>query len=108
MTQPGERDRLVAFERPVARTSAMGRETAKDFSPLCSEWAKVLFGTGAERRQAGVDGASQAATFIVPDNSATRGVTPRDTIWFDDLRWSVTGNVPVGADRHITAVAGKG
>lgn len=104
----GERDRIVAFERPYANKSAMGREPGKDHDEICRRWAKVLYGSGAERRAAGTDAASQAATFIVDDDTLTRLVTVRDSIWFDNRRWNITSSAPIDGDRHFTAVTSKG
>lgn len=108
MLPAGERDKRISIERPYAQRSAMGREPAKDFDTICRRWAKVLYGSGAERRAAGADGASQAATFIVTDDQETRLVTVRDSIWFDNRRWNIASSAPVDGDRHFTAVTSKG
>lgn len=104
----GERNKRISIERPYSNNSTMGREPAKDFDPYCRPWAKVLYGTGAERRDAGTQGASQAATFIVLDNSLTRLATVRDTVFFDNRRWNITSTAPIDGDIHITAVTDKG
>ena len=86
----------------------MGREPGKDFDLVAQRWAKVLYGTGAERREAGAEGASQVATFIVTDDALTRLATVRDSIWFDNRRWNITSSAPIDGDRHFTAVTSKG
>lgn len=102
-----ERDRRIMFERPIARQSAMGREPAKHFKLIGQRWAKVLYGTGAERREAGAENATQAATFIVTNDEVTRAVTVRDRIWFDGRGWDITSAAPIAGDRHFTAVVSK-
>jgi SPP1 family predicted phage head-tail adaptor len=108
MVPTGQRDKRVSFQRPVAEQSAMGREPGEAFTELCLCWAKVLYGSGAERRAAGTDGATQAATFIVRDAPMTRDVSVRDSIWFDNRRWNITSSAPIDGDRHFTAVTSKG
>lgn len=109
-TASRKRNELVSFERPIARKSAMGSEPSSDFDKICEEYVQVRYGTGAERRAAGAEGASQAATFIALDNSLTRLVTERDTIWAAERRWNITSIAPVAARDEIEfgAVAGKG
>jgi head-tail adaptor len=104
----GERNRRISFERAIQSQSGMGREPGAELQPICRRWAKVLYGTGAERRAAGTESAIQAATFIVTDDSGTRLITVRDSIWFDERRWDVTSSAPIGGDRHFTAVTRKG
>lgn len=110
MTSSGEFNRLVTFERPIARQSEMGREPAQDWDELGRAWARVLFGTGAERRAAGLEQATQAATIRVRSTSMTRLVQATDRAWVEGGAWNVTGTAPIGVNDEIeiTVVAGKG
>lgn len=109
-TASRQRSELVIFERPIARKSAMGREPASDYDRVCEEYVQVRYGTGAERRTAGAEGALQSATFIALDNALTRLVTVRDTIWAADRRWNITSVAPIAARGEIEfgAATGKG
>ncbi len=67
--------------------------------------AQVNYGTGSERREAGHEGASVAATFRVLATAVTKAITPKHAILFDGGRWDVTSNVPwERRERDITAV----
>lgn len=109
MIGAGQRDRKVIFQRATVTRSTLGVEKEGPWSDLGDAMARVLYGTGQERRDAAATGSSQAATFRVLANSMTRGVTTKDRISFDNLVWNITGSVPIG--RHeieFTATAGKG
>ena len=104
-TPRGEFNRRIAFERGVTVRSGLGREPAAQWASLGTVWAKVLFGTGQERRQAGAEGASQTATFRVLSSLLTRGVTERDRIQFDGRAWDITSISPIGVRDEIEFVA---
>jgi hypothetical protein len=77
-----------------------------------SRLAKVLYGTGAERRAASVEGAVQTATFRVMADSLTRTVAITDRISFDGLVWDIGAISPVGGpvayEIEFTGVASRG
>jgi hypothetical protein len=105
--QTGEKDRLVQFYPLSVSEDALGVEAEADGTPVAA-WAKVLFGTGAERREAGAAGSAQTATFRVDSCSALRAATERWEIAFADARWGITSISPVGAQgREIEFVAVK-
>lgn len=111
MTPSGQRDALVRFERASVTTTSMGVEEEGPWSPIEQAWAKVLYGTGAERRQAASEAASATATFRVLSTSALRGVGERDRIVDRDGRaWDITGIAPIGVNAEIefTATVAKG
>jgi len=93
MTAPGERNRLVTFQRDFPTTDDYGGE-ASAWQNLCSEWAKVTFGTGQERRAAAQEQATVTATFEVPRNSETASLTAKDRIIFANAPWDITSVVP--------------
>lgn len=105
MPGAGEKDQLVAFYPITVGEDAGGIETETDGTPV-QAWAKVLYGTGAERREAGAAGSHQAATFRVDSCAALRAATARWEIQHGGFRWGVTGMVPVGiAQRELEFTA---
>lgn len=109
MIGAGRRDGLVIFERATVGRSGLGVETEVPWTELCRAMARVLYGTGQERRDAAAQGSSQAATFRVLSNPDTRGVTTKDRISFAGLVWNITGWAPIGSHEiEFTATTGKG
>lgn len=104
-TPAGQRDRIITFQRGAAVRGGLGTEPVTAWAPLGRAWAKVLFGTGAERRQAGAEGASQTATFRVLSDSISRGVVETDRILFDTRPWDITSISPIGVNEEIEFVA---
>lgn len=108
-TPAGQRDKLVVFQRDAAGRTAMGGIAAGNWQALGSRFAKVLYGSGAERRGAAGEAASQAATFRVLADAVTSTVTVRDRIAFLGRTWDITSAVPIGgpsgAEIEFTAVA---
>lgn len=105
----GRRDKAIAFERAAIARGALGTKSAAGWAALGSRLAKVLYGSGSERRQAAVEGAVQTATFRVLADSLTNTVTERDRISFAGQAWDVTGIAPIGSDEiEFTATAARG
>lgn len=106
MTAIGERDKRIEFQRRTVVENALGGEDEVSWPPIEKAWAKVLFGTGAERREAAVERSSQAATFDVAASSKRRTVTAGDRILFMGRGWDITSIALIGRDRiDFTAVA---
>ena len=110
MTPVSQRNRRIVFQRGTATAGGLGTEPAHNWDDYCLGWARVLFGSGQERRQAAADGATMTATFRVPSNSDTRSVTERDRIWFDERAWDIASIATIGLNDEIdfTATASKG
>lgn len=103
MIDAGQRDQLITFERNTPTTNDHGDEV-EGWSLVSQAWARVRFGTGAERREAAQERASQPATFecLAIDTSS---VTVTDRISFDDAFWDITSRALVGRDQiHFTAI----
>ena len=96
MTPAGQFNKKIGFERNGAGRSALGGVAAPSWSSLGTRKAKVLYGTGAERRAAAGEQAVQPATFRVRADSLTLTVTQKDRITLDGLAWDVTGIALVG------------
>jgi head-tail adaptor len=92
----GERDRRIVFERGAAARNALGGKAPLAWTALGSRFAKVLYGTGSERRAAGIEGAVQSATFRVLCDDLTRTVLVTDRIAFDGSHWDITSVAPIG------------
>jgi head-tail adaptor len=104
MRPAGQRDKLVTLERASSAEDDHGEQVA-DWAPLGKEWARVLFGTGFERRSGAVQQGAQPATFQVLDNSRTRSLSVRDRIVWNNMAWVIVGLAPViRGEIEITAV----
>lgn len=75
------RDKKIAFEAMVADVDGYGQKTG-NLTPAerCKAWACIIFGPGAEQRQAAQNGGAQTASFHALSTSATRSVSVRDRI----------------------------
>lgn len=99
----GTRRDLITFSRATTTQDDYGEEIP-GWAELGKEWAKVHYGRGDERRQAAMEQGQLPATFMVPDNSMTRGVTLKDRITFDEGEWDISANTPgKPGEREITA-----
>ncbi len=111
MMRAGKRQWRIVFQRATAATSALGVETETPWTDIEPAMAAVMWGSGAERREAAAENASQAATFRVVSTAALRGVTVRDRILYEGVGWDITGIAPVG-DLHreieFTAMRSRG
>lgn len=106
MIPAGERTTLVAFEHGTAATDDYGGETLT-WASVASVAAKVLYGTGQERRQAAQEAAQQAATIMVNWTPTLASVVPKDRASFDGFQWDITAppaRVGLNDELHFTVV----
>lgn len=105
MTIPaGERPTLATFERGTASTDDYGGETLS-WSTLTTARAKVLYGTGAERRQAAQEGAEQTATVLCNWTPTLAIVGAKDRVTFDGAQWDIASppaRVGLNDELHYT------
>lgn len=102
----GTRNRKIVIERyGVVSTDDYGGDVL-DWTAYATAFAQVIFGTGAERREAAQESATAPATFRVLATTKTRAVTVKDRISFDGSLWDITSVVPLGLNEgvEITAV----
>jgi SPP1 family predicted phage head-tail adaptor len=102
----GDRATLVTFERGTPSSDGYGGETLT-WASIERAWAKVLYGTGSERRQAAQEGADQAVTIMVNWTPALADVVPKDRASFDGFAWDITSppaRVGQNNELHFTAV----
>lgn len=101
--EAGKRDRLIVIERATFTTDAMGGRI-ETWHQYARAWAQVIFGTGAERREAAQQIASVSATFRIVSSPTLATVTPQHRIQFMGAVWDISSVVPLGrANIEITA-----
>lgn len=105
MEPAGKRDRRIRIQRAALVTGADGVET-ESWSDLVQAYAMVMWGKGAERREAGAQGAAITATFRVLTSTTLRTLTERDRIVDPAGRvWNITSVAEMGrAELDITAI----
>ena len=91
----GQFDRMIQFRVATVTTDEEGVEV-ESFADGVRAWARVMFGSGAERREASAAGNVQTATFRTLANLSTRSITRRDGIIFDGNFWGIDAISPVG------------
>ena len=101
-------ERFVEHEE--AEKSVTGREIGREEQRVAGDVevaAKVLYGTGQERRQAAQEGAQQAATIMVNWTPDLASVVAKDRVSFDGFAWDITSppaRVGLNDELHFTAV----
>lgn len=111
ITDAGERTEQVTFRRAATTRGALGGKNPGAAASLGTRFAKVLWGSGAERRAAAAEQGVQAATFRVLADSVTRGVLATDSILHvrSGLTFDITGIAPIGrTEIEFTGVASRG
>ncbi|MEL6707616.1 MAG: hypothetical protein AAFP79_04985 [Pseudomonadota bacterium] len=95
-TPAGERNRKLVFFDQEPTETARGSMEHRKGNQIAAAMGVVSYGTGSERRQAGVESAKTAATARIPANSSTRSITSDHLCELDGATWDVTGSVPYG------------
>ena len=111
MVRPRGRARWrIQFQRLTALRNDLGGIDEIWTSIGTPRWTDISFGSGSERRTAGVEQATQAAVFRVLSDSLTRTIAPRDRIVFGGQIYAITSAVPVsaGAEIEITGITDRG
>lgn len=94
----GQRDDLVTIERNGGSSEDDFGAVTESWATLTTAWAQVVYCTGQERREAGLEGADQTATFRVLADATTLGVTTADRIVFDGDNYDIVSAVPLDRD----------
>lgn len=108
MIPAGERTTLVAFQAGTPQSDDYTSEASIDWDTLTldvSVMAKVLYGTGAERRQAAQESAQQAATIMVNWTPTLASVVAKNRVTFDGADWDITAppaRVGLNDELHFT------
>ena len=111
MLTAGKRDRRITFARVATARGALGVVEQGGWTALGSRWARVLYGNGAERRAAAVEGAVQPATFRTLADGLTRTITVADRIEYAGLAFDIVSIAPIGRgpdEIEFTGVAARG
>lgn len=95
----GRLDRRITLQRYTATKDDYGHDNVT-YPDIATVWASVIYGTGAERREAAQKAGSIAATFGVRKNSITSTLTVRDRISYDGGFWDIASIVPT-LDRNV-------
>jgi head-tail adaptor len=106
MTDPGARPFLIAIERQSAAIDDGFTKVPGAWAPYTTAWARVRYGTGAERREAAQETASQAATFEIGWSPKVAATLPIDRIVVSGAKWDISSVITIGLNEevHITAV----
>jgi hypothetical protein len=110
MIPAGERTTVVQFQRGTPVSDDYSSEASIDWATLTldvSVAAKVLYGTGAERRQAAQERSEQSATVMVNWTPTLAGVVPKDRATLDGFAWDITSapaRVGLNDELHFTVV----
>lgn len=105
-TPAGQLSARIVYQRASVAADEYN-EDITTWGPLGGDRAKVLWGAGSERREAGATQAAQAATFRVRSNARSRSVTVRDRIYDGSADWNITAISPIDcrpAEIEFTAV----
>lgn len=107
MTDPGQRHCLIVIQRQGAETDDGYTKLPGAWADYARAWARVSYGTSAERREAAQERASRTATFECDWSPALALVKSTDRLIAFDTGWDVTDAAVIGGNRevHITAVA---
>jgi head-tail adaptor len=95
LTPAGERNRLVMLQQATVTTDTHGGDV-ETWADLGQRSAKILYGTGAERRTAAQINGSQPATVRVLADPLTRTLALTNRLLFDDAAWNILGIAPIG------------
>ena len=87
----GKRDRLVTFKAPTTTTDDYGQEIEGDPATIEQAWARVKFGTAAEKREAAQERFAQSAIFEVDPSAALIALGATAFITFDGNDWDIQG-----------------
>ena len=100
----GPRNRRLVFQRKTVIIDDYGGEieTWTDYAII---WGGVVWGTGAERREAAQLSASQPATFRVLADSDTLALSVQDRISLAGGLWNITSVVPLGLNEGVEVTA---
>lgn len=108
-TPAGEFDKRITFQQEGSMRTGLGTREGAGWSNVGVRWAKVRFGSSSERREAGLEQASQAATFRTRMDVLTNTVTAGDRIFWRGQTYDITGVSPFDEVREIefTGVAAR-
>lgn len=107
MSGQGDKPHLIFIQRKAAGSDDGYTTEPGAFSEYARAWARVRYGSGAERREAAQERAAQTATFECDWSPELEVVRMSDRIVCFDTAWDITSKAITGNRRevHLTAVA---
>lgn len=107
MTDPGQRPHLVVIQRRGAEADDGYTKQPGAWAEYTRAWARIRYGTAAERREAASERASRTATFECEWTPKLEALKPTDRLVAFDTGWDITDAAVIGmrSEVHITAVA---
>lgn len=100
-TPAGEFDKRITFQQEGSVRTGLGTREGTGWSNLGVRWAKIRFGSSGERREAGLERASQAATFRTRMDVLTNAVSAGQRIFWRGQAYDITGVSPFDEVREI-------
>lgn len=102
----GKRPHLVSIQRFTTSEGELGG-LVYTWHEVATGWARVRYGTAAERREAAQENAQQIATFEFDWNPTIAGIQTTDRLYVFSTVWDVASAVVIGGNEevHVTAVA---
>ena len=92
----GDRRERIEFKKIVTAENDYGEPVEESRDLIGKARAQVNYGRGTERRQAGLEGNDQAATFRVRKGPSVASVTTKDVIEYEGVTWDITSIAPLG------------
>lgn len=89
-----ERDRLITVERNGGTTESAFGEITASWATYSTFYAKIVYGTGAERRATANEGAEQTATFYLEEGATANAITTEDRINYNGDIWDILNVSP--------------
>lgn len=107
MTDPGQRPHLIVIQRRGAGADDGYTTQPGAWAEYARAWARIRYGTAAERREAAQESASRVATFECDWSSILQAVKSTDRLIAFDTGWDISDAAVIGGNKevHITAVA---
>lgn len=103
MTDPGQRPHLVIIQRQGAETDDGYTKQPGAWAEYTRGWARVRYGTAAERREAAQEAASRTATFEFDWTPTLQAVEPTDRLVAFDTAWDISDAAVIGINRDLNS-----
>lgn len=107
MSDQGDKPHLIFIQRQAAGSDDGYTTSAGAWAEHARAWARLRYGSGAERREAAQERSAQTATFECDWSPELEAVRMSDRIVCFDTAWDISSKAITGNRRevHLTAVA---
>ncbi|RKF23374.1 head-tail adaptor protein [Altericroceibacterium spongiae] len=97
--------RIEIHTQQLLREDDFGSEIY-DWAEDKKRWARIIYGTGQERRQAAQESATQPATIVMRHDSYTAAITTdAHRLFFDGVAWDIESIVKRKRDGEVSITA---